>query len=162
MIDYPNLIPECNIDTLFVEMLGYKKPNHAPSITIVSSILEKKTNQRAMGFVDSDKRQPLYFKEFKVIDTTANAKLLKHPERHHYLVVVNPDMDTFIFNLCRKLGINIADYNFPSDFKAFVSFVKKNAIRSNPNFKNLLNTILQKNPAEITKIKHWVTQYSLY
>src|SRR4051812_17562327 len=100
MIDYPNLIPECNVDTAFVEMLGYKRPNHAPSITQVSSILENKMiKQTAIGFVDNDKKQPQYFKAFEVLKATKNAKLLKHPIRNHYLIIVNPDMDTFIFKL---------------------------------------------------------------
>src|SRR4051812_35231774 len=112
MIDFPKLIPECNVDTIFVEMYGYKRPNHAPSITQVSSILEKKMgNQKAMGFIDNDKKQPEYFKNFKVVEKTKNAKLLKHPMQHHYLVMVNPDMDHFIFNLCRDLNIDLADYN---------------------------------------------------
>src|SRR5437879_943073 len=108
MIDYPNLIPECNVDTLFVEMYGYKRPNHAPGITEVSLILEKRLhNQRATGFIDNDKKKPQYFKEFTEIDSTANTKLLKHSKKHHYLVVINPDMDTFIYKLCGQLNINI-------------------------------------------------------
>ena len=55
MIDHPNLIPECNVDTAVVEMLGYRRPNHAPSITQVSSILENKMMKRhAIGFIDND------------------------------------------------------------------------------------------------------------
>src|SRR5215218_10436217 len=102
MINYPNLIPECNVDTVFVEMCGYKQPNHAYSITQVSSILETSmSNKRAMGFVDNDKRHPKYFKNFKELDSTNNAKLLKHRNKQHYLVVVHPAMDKFIFKLCQ-------------------------------------------------------------
>lgn len=163
MIDHPYLIPECNVDTAFVEMYGYKRPNHAPGISQVSSILEKNmTKKRAMGFIDNDKRKPEYFKYFEVMEKTSNAQLFKHPNTHHYLVVVNPDMDTFIFNLCRKLEINLSKYNFPTQYDAFVSFTKKPTIRNNSDFKNLLNTIHQKNSEEISTIRNWIRKYSPY
>ena len=159
MIDYPHLIPECNVDTVFVEAIGYKRPNHAPSITRVSSILEKEMTKRtAVGFVDNDKRQPLYFKEFKQFKKVGNAILLKHPKKNHYLIVVNPDMDNFIFRLCKDLNINPADYDLPKNLNAFVSFTKKESIKNNPKFRNLLNTILQKKHPEVVAILTWLRE----
>ncbi|HWK07614.1 MAG TPA: hypothetical protein VNS58_28480 [Puia sp.] len=161
MIDYPNLIPECNVDTVFVEMLGYKNPNHAPSISQVSAILEKKkANQKAIGFVDGDKKMPKYFDQFEVLDKINNVRLLKHPNKDQYLVVVQPAMDKFIFSLCNSLGINLADYHFPRELKAFIGFTKKQSIKNDSNFKNLLNTISQKKCLEVAKIRSWITKYS--
>jgi len=55
---HPNLIPECNVDTLFVEALGYQSPNHAPSINQVCAILEKRgPHGRAIGIIDNDKKK---------------------------------------------------------------------------------------------------------
>lgn len=160
MIDFPTLIPECNVDTAFVEMCGYRRPNHAPSISQVSYILEQKmSKRRAIGFVDNDKRKPKYFDEFNEIDRTNNARLLKHSNRHHYLVIVNPDMDTFIFNLCKELNIDLQRHNIPRDFTAFVSLTKKESIKNNLQFRNLLNTIRQRNSAEINRIRYWISHY---
>lgn len=92
MIEHPNLIPECNVDTVFVEALGYKKPNHAPNINDVFKIFAKrKATEKLIGFVDDDKRKP---KEF--------------------------------------------------------------------DFRNLLNTIIQKKPSEIEKVKYWISKFSSY
>lgn len=160
---HPNLIPECNVDTAFVEMLGYKGANHAPGITEVSNILERKmVNQTAFGFVDGDKKQPKYFNNFIVIKTTTNAKLLKHLVRNHYLVMVNPDMDRFIYNICRKLSIDLPKYGFPSELGAFTTFTKKPAIKNDTQFKNLLNTINQRNPEELQAIKSWMRKFFPY
>jgi hypothetical protein len=162
MIRYPNLIPECNVDTAFVEMLGYIDPNHAPNISQVSSILEAKRNakQKAIGFIDNDKKKPQYILQFKVLDgVIKNVKLLKHPDKEQYLVVVNPAMDQFVFTLCKDLDINITNYKFPNNLKAFIGFTKKESIKNNTNFKNLLNAIKQKNPPAISKIKHWIAKY---
>jgi len=161
MIVYPNLIPECNIDTAFVEMLGYKEPNHASSINEVSKILENnKSKQRAIGFVDNDKRMPKYLSQFEVVENLKTVKLLKHSSKDHYLVVVNPAMDKFIFDLCKKLDIDLAEYGFPGELKAFISFTKRESVRR--NIKNLLNAIKQKNPPEIQKVRFWIAQHSPY
>lgn len=162
MIAYPFLIPECNVDTIFVESLHYKSPNHAPSITQVSRIMENRPLQRAMGFVDNDKKQPQYFSNFVQIDYSTNVKLLKHKEREHYLVVVNPAMDEFLYKICQDLDIGLSKYHLPRDFKAFKSFTKKDAIKNNIGFRNLLNTVSQKNPPPIQKIKDWIRLYSPY
>jgi hypothetical protein len=159
MIKYPNLIPECNVDTVFVEMLGYKNPNHAPDINQVALILnKKKTNEKAIGFIDDDKKSPLYFKEFKQLDKIGDVKLLKHSKRNHYLVVVSPAMDNFIYNLGKSLGVK----NLPNTAKEFRLITKKQSIKNNPDFKNLLNTIIQKMPEEIITIKLWISKYSPY
>jgi hypothetical protein len=163
MIDYPNLIPECNVDTAFVEMLGYKNPNHAESITQVSSILEKaKPKQKAIGFIDNDKKKTSYISQFETVDTIKNVSLFKHPDREHYLVIVDPAMDEFIYNLCKNLAIDPGKYNIPSELRSFISFTKKTSTKNNPHFRNLLNTIKQKDPKEIAKIRSWVEQYSPY
>lgn len=163
MIDYPNLIPECNVDTVFVEVLGYKDPNHASGISEVCKIMDQNlTKQSAMGFIDDDSKKPNYFKAFKVFDQTNKVSLFKHSERPHYLVVVKPAMDKFIYDLCAELEIDLSNYKLPNDFKAFKSVTKNLAIQSNPKFKTLLNTIIVKNPADIVRIKSWIKKYSPY
>lgn len=162
MIEHPNLIPECNVDTVFVEALGYKKPNHAPNINDVFKIFAKrKASEKLIGFVDNDKRKPKEFFGFVIIDRINELSLLKHPDREHYLVAVTPAMDEFIFRLCKRLNIDIPK-KLPGEFEAFKSFTKKAAIRNNLDFRNLLNTIIQKKPSEIEKVKYWISKFSSY
>jgi hypothetical protein len=163
MIDYPNLLAECNVNTVFVEMLGYKNPNHSPDISHISStLIGGKLKGAIIGFIDDDKRKPSYFSEFDLFDKVNDASLLKHPDRSHYLVVFNPAMDGFIYNLSRYLNVDLPHYKLPGAFEPFMSMTKKEAIRRNSDFKNMLNTIIQKRPIEITKIKSWVSKYSPY
>lgn len=157
---HPNLIPECNVDTVFVEALGYRDPNHAPSVTQVCVILEKKSaKERAIGFIDSDKKMPAYLDQFKPIASSADVKLLQHSNKLQYLVIVMPAMDKFLFNLCQELGIDLTKYRLPTQYKAFQELTKKESIRRNNDFRNLLNAICQKNPPAIEKIKSWIPKY---
>jgi hypothetical protein len=160
MIQYPNLIPECNVDTVFVETMGYPNPNHAPSISAVCAILEKKpVTVKAIGFIDNDKRKPAYLKHFSLSESQGNIQLLKHKSKDQWLIVVSPAMDRFIFDLCGELGIDLSKYGLPTRFSEFLSRTKREAIRSDPRFKNLVNTLRQKNPPQIAKIKAWITKH---
>jgi hypothetical protein len=157
MIQFPNLIPECNVDTVFVEALGYPNPNHAPSIATVCQILErKKVNQKSIGFIDDDKKKPAYISNFQLVENLGTVKLLKHIGKSQHLVIVSPAMDGFIFECCNDLAISLSKYGLPTGFREFLSKTKSEAIRRDPKFKNLLNTIAQSKHAKITKIRSWI------
>lgn len=160
MIRYPNLIPECNVDTAFVEMLGYLEPNHAPDIFQVCAILKKQSvNKISIGFIDDDKKKPEYISSFKLLQKLTHFSILKHSSLNQFLVVAKPAMDKVIFNLCQDLNIDLAKYGLPTEWNAFLAQTKKESIKTNKNFKNLLNTIKQKNHPEIVKIKSFVSKY---
>lgn len=160
MIRYPNLVSECNVDTAFVEMIGYMEPNHAPNIHQVSSILEKqKSAVPCIGFIDDDKKKPAYISSFKLFKKGRYISILKHPSKNQFLVVAIPAMDSVIHNLCTDLGIDLSKYGFPKDFKAFLVRTKKIAIKNDKNFKNLLNTIKQRNTEDVEMVKELVSRY---
>jgi hypothetical protein len=141
-------------------MLGYPNPNHAPNIQQVCLALAKKgPKEKAIGFIDSDKKKPKYYDEFKMVDMAKNVQLLKHKNKDQYLVVVKPAMDGFIFSLCTDLEIDTSKYRLPKKFEAFLSFTKKESIKKDTNFKNLLNTIKQKKAPAVEKIRLWVEKY---
>lgn len=159
MIDYPNLVPECNVDTVFVEMLGYKNPNHASSIGQVASIfLSKKIKGKIIGFIDDDKKVPPYFQKFEPLDKIGSISLLKYSKADHYLVVVKPAMDKFLFDLGNTL--DIPKKSLPNDFKAFKALTKQATIQKNSQFRNYVNAIVQKKPEEIKRVKSWIEKYS--
>lgn len=160
MLRYPYLIPECNVDTAFVEMLGYTEPNHAPNIQEVCRIMQNnKANAICIGFIDDDKKKPTYISSFKPLEESKYFRLLKHETKSQFLVIAIPAMDKVIYNLCQDFNIDLSKYGFPNDFTAFLNKTKKLAIKSDRNFKNLLNAIKQKNPPEITTVKSLVSKY---
>ncbi|HEX3933744.1 MAG TPA: hypothetical protein VHW43_03635, partial [Puia sp.] len=121
---------------------------------------KKGPKEKAIGFIDSDKKKPKYYEEFKIVDKAKNVQLLKHTKKDQYLVVVKPAMDGFVFSLCIDLGIDISSYHLPKQFEAFLSFTKKESIIKDSNFRNLLNTIKQKKAPAVERIRFWVGKYS--
>lgn len=160
MIRHPNLVPECNVDTAFVEMLGYPDPNHAPDIYQVCIILDK-TNATipSIGFIDSDKKKPKYLSDFKLVEKGTYISILKHTDKIQFLVVASPAMDRVIYDLCQDLEIDLPRYGFPKEFKAFLGCTKKEGIKRDAKFKNLLNAIKQKKHRDIEIVKSLVSQY---
>jgi hypothetical protein len=160
MIRYPNLIPECNVDTVFVESLGFRGPNHAPDIHQVYTILEnKRPTLRAIGFVDGDKKPPRYHLNFGVVENLGDIRLFKHHTKPHYLAIVYPAMDGFIYNLCADLNIDLPHYHLPAAFDAFLRLTKRIAIIKNSDFRNVLNRIQHGNSAKIARIRDWIQLY---
>lgn len=160
MIRYPYLISECNVDTAFVEMLGYVEPNHAPNIQQVCLMMQNsKTNATYIGFIDNDKKKPSYISSFKLLDESKYFRILRHETKNQFLVVAIPAMDKVIYELCQELQISPSKYKLPGDFKGFLSLTKKLTIAANKDFKQLLNAIKQKNPEEVTMVKSLVSNY---
>jgi len=151
------------VDTVFVEALGYPNPNHAPSITTVCKILaSRKVHQKTIGFIDDDKKKPGYLAHFQLVENLGTVKLLKHSNKSQHVVVVSPAMDSFIFECCIELGVTMSKYGLPTGFREFLSKTKREAIRRDPKFRNLLNTIAQSKHAKIVKIRSWVIAHHDY
>ena len=84
---------------------------------------------------------PNYKKEFRELAQSPHLKLLKHPEKDHYLLVVSKAMETLINASAHGQGINPSDYGFPENTKDYKSTTKDESSRSNPNYKNLFKKL---------------------
>ncbi|WP_164735488.1 hypothetical protein [Pseudoflavitalea rhizosphaerae] len=120
---------------------------------------KNKANNVCIGFIDDDKKKPAYISNFKLIEESRCFRILKHEAKSQFLVVAIPAMDKVIYLMCQDLNIDLSKYGFPNEFQAFLSKTKKLAIRNDRNFKNLLNTIKQRNPKEIEQVRFFVAKY---
>ena len=152
------IIPECHADTLLIEIIGFKKPNHQPGIGEVANIMDRKmATQKVVGVVDDDKRTPEYFKKFKEERIENNLSRRKHPDRNHYIIVVQPAFEDWVFNAADEVGIDPARYGFRSR-KAFRNVSKSQNVDKNENVKQFLNAIKQKKDSPMNTIKKWITE----
>ena len=132
-------VPECYVDTNLVEsLLDSDGVNHQKGCNTVVNTMKGKILKDgfAVGVIDSDKRKPSYVNEFTEIAHTEHLSLLKHTTKAHYLIMVSPAMDKFILDCAVEEGVDLTEFNLPSDLNAFkdqtkVSSQKKENIRSN-------------------------------
>jgi|APTNR8051073442_1049403.scaffolds.fasta_scaffold00768_7 hypothetical protein len=150
------ILPECYADTLLAEVLGFEKPNHKANINEVAKTMKHtlKTSL-AVGLIDDDKVTQEYFEEFSEYDRKYNTILKKHPDRKHYLIVLNPAFEKWVFNAANISGIDPIKYGF-RDIIAFKDATKTIHARKNHNIKNFLNAIKQKLNNPITQITQWI------
>jgi len=154
-----NLLPECYGDTLLVEILGFKRPNHQTSgIGQVIKVMKEKYQTRlAIGLIDADKKiTPTYFQEFQLEKEENGIKLLKHQERNHYLIMVAPALETFILQAAEDVGLQKKPFD---TLKGLKRITKSIHVRQNQDFKNFLNTLRQRKAPGFVTIQNWLKTY---
>lgn len=137
-----NFIPECYVDTNLVETLMNVDVNHQHSCSKVAHTMEHtKTDSFAVGIIDNDKKKPTYVSSFTLIASKEHFKLLKHQDRHHYLIIISPAIDRFIIDCAQKSNINLEDYGLPHNFNNFKEQTKKITSNKDTRFKALFNAL---------------------
>ncbi|NCX96549.1 MAG: hypothetical protein EBX41_09120 [Chitinophagia bacterium] len=167
---YDNIVPECNLDTLFISVLlgcATKQLNHQKGCDKVASTMKEKYNDRlCVGIMDNDKRKPNYLAEFNKQDQTIKdfAELYRHKDKNrlHYIIIVstlNKGIEKFILDLCNDSKINPQTYNLPNDLEGWTAL--KNAERFHIRKKDIVNLfteITNSNASAITTMQQWFAE----
>jgi len=151
-----NLLPECYGDTLLVEILGFKRPNHQTSGIgqVIKVMKEKYQNRLAIGLIDADKKiTPSYFQEFHLEEEKHSLKLLKHQDRNHYLIMVSPALEGFILQAAVDVKIKQKPFD---NLKNLKRITKNINVGQNQDFKNFLNRLRQKKAPGFITIQKWL------
>ena len=150
-----NVIPECYIDTNLIEFLLNAKVNHQHSCNNVIKALNNKKEEFAIGIIDNDKRAVAYIKDCEKIRETKRLKFFKHRERNQYLITISPAADRFIFNIAKEEGVNLSDFDLPTEFEDFLEETKTKTSNKDQRFKKLFKEI--KNHKEISLLQKVLT-----
>ena len=139
------ILPECYADTLLVEMLGFERPNHKLGIGSALSTLDQKfKNRAAVAVIDNDKVKPKSFDQFQLTDEQHGIQIWTKPETRHAVLVVCPAFEDWVFENAEQVGVVPEKYGFRSR-KFFRETCKRQDVAGNPNVKQFLNTLKQKN-----------------
>lgn len=159
-----HIIPECYIDTKLIKVLvppNSKGYNHQKGCNNVVNVMKENfRDDFALGIIDNDKREVGYLEEFETIYTIENSlELYKHSEKHHWIIIICPAMERWIFNSLEELGLDIEEYGFPNDMKAFCKITKTaTSEEKDPNsaaFKTLFKDIKEAKAAIV--LAFWVS-----
>ena len=164
MIDIKRIIPECNADTLLVELILQRgKPAHYKGINKVGKRLEKHndTSLFIVGLVDTDKfkREDPYIKLFTQIVEDKIAEfgigVYKLPDTNKHLIRIHPEFEPWIWKCSGSCYVSPSTYGFNS-LDDLYRATKKNEIRENLKLKKFINSVVMKNPEEIILIRKWL------
>lgn len=138
------ILPECFADTALV-LLFVPDPLtvvHIFGIPNVAKEMQEAVGREnagtRIGLVDNDTRVPPYLLTFnKVVEH--NKVVLKHKgQTDQYLIVIDKAIESFLLWNAGQVELDVADYGFSYDVKAFGKALKTSAIGTNPNYLQLL------------------------
>ena len=154
---YKYILSECFIDTCLINcLLGIGKPdkgaNHTKGISVVFNKLEEKFGHTfALGIVDRDDNSLVALKSFVVVNKTIEdyAILHKHKEKHHYLIQICPESETWICNTSRALRIDLrAEFQLPDTPQELSKKTKITTSNVDPTFISLFKKIKRESESQ--------------
>ena len=161
---YKCFLPECNLDTILVEVLLHKvfSVNHQKGNSSIAARMKVKylKNSFAVGIIDEDKIELKALQSFTEITrlTKKGLKIFEHkdPERHHYFIQICPAIEKWILTESKKGEINIKKYNLPDSLSELVA-LKSLSQRNDQRFKLLFQDMLQNEKCdEIITLRNWL------
>lgn len=161
MIDIKRIFPECNVDTLLVQLILKRgNANHNKGINKVATAIKNyDSGDFVIGLVDTDKfvRNPDYFVNFIVIYNRIKEEgliILKHPNENKYLIRIDPAFEKWIMKLAEEMHIPL-----PAEFDTFDKLkkaAKDDSIVDNSKFKKFLNKVINSNHPAVQTITNWL------
>ena len=156
------IVVECYADSLFIKSLDYEiQENHGTIGGVANTMINYNIK---IGIIDKDKNvgaMPSYFKEFNLVKKYQDKiELLKHSKSNKYLIKIKPAIEVFLLDIVESHSIDLKKYKLPTKKKSFINYCKSSELPTKDNFKNFLNTIKQKNPPVVAKLKEFI-DYSI-
>lgn len=147
-----HIMPECFVDTNLIEYLLNAGVNHQHCCSkVVGQLNTTFADKFAIGIIDKDKVQLGYIRECNIIAQTEHLTLMKHRERHQYLITIAPAVDKFVLDCAKRQMVNVENFGLPGDLKKFTDESKRVSSNSDPRFKSLFAAIKDNN--EIRSLK---------
>ena len=158
-----NVLLEYYVDTKLVKTLvpPQKRYNHQKGTNVLKTMDEKMANEFALGIVDEDVEDRQYAQLFDVVwYLPGSLKLLKHPQRHHFLIYLCPAIEKWIITCAEEAKIVLTTYNLPHDFNKLRKLSKtsksENDDLHSSDFQQLSREIKRRNPPVIAILTFWI------
>lgn len=156
------VLPECYCDTLLIQLLIQRIPNHqTDGIGEVIRVLEEHFKTRkAIGVVDNDKdlkkHKASFYSQFVFQKKENDVTLKKHPDRENYLMMLTPALEKFILKAANECGIPANEIPFTE--KRLRQLTKSMEAGKNQELKQFLNRIIQKKSPGTETLKNWIVE----
>ncbi|WP_195630129.1 hypothetical protein [Bacteroides finegoldii] len=124
-----HVMPECFVDTNLIEYLLNSGVNHLHCCSkVVGQLNSTFADKFAIGIIDKDKVQLGYIRECDTIAQTEHLTLMKHRERHQYLITIAPAVDKFVLDSAEEQKVDAEAFGLPSKLKEFTDESKRKSV----------------------------------
>lgn len=165
-------VPECHVDTALTRVLLADRLtfiNHKHGIPKVARVLQDQAEASrgprfVVGMVDKDKKfaDVKYLRHFsRVVQAHSGPNCRYHIYQNpahetHYLIVMDPACDTWIFEAAHAAGLIISNFGLPATLAGFIDVVKDEDAEDNPQLIALLRAIKQAQPAAYRELAEFI------
>ena len=165
-------VPECHVDTALTRTLLADRLtfiNHQHGISKVANVLRQQAESGrgprfVVGVVDRNKKiaDVKYLREFShpvQARSGPNCRyaVYQHPAHPtHYLIVMDPACDTWIFEAAHAAGVDPAHFGLPATLPTFIEVMKDEDAEDNPQLIKLLRAIKQAQPTAYRELAEFV------
>jgi hypothetical protein len=106
--------------------------------------------KKAVGLIDDDKVKAEYIRSFEILKVSRHGLVLTHKKNtKHYLVVIKPGIDHWLFKAAEETGLQLSKYKLPTELSQFRKALKKQAIETSVGYKAFINDLRQKKSVRV-------------
>lgn len=136
------VVPECYADTNLMNVLTGKRCNHQKGCaTVCKTLDEKLKDQFAVAVIDNDKRQPKATEKYVEIGHTESLIVCKHKNRPHYLILINPAIESFVLQAAMELGVVMQEYHLPDNVEDLKKITKSQSAKESEQLARLFKDL---------------------
>jgi hypothetical protein len=149
---------ECDNDEALILALGKTRGevSHHAGKGRVSKALSVSNRSNDLGLIDQDPGQPppKYLREFDAIEKCPELGLVlsKHPNDGKYLIENQPDLEPWLYQIGKAIGIKPTDHNLPASHAG----LHQNAKKHRKHLMAYLAACIQANSPHLTKFVEWL------
>ncbi len=141
------ILPECYADTALVQLFVPDRQTviHLAGVPNVAKEMQEAAEREnagiRIGFVDNDKRVPPYLQTFDTVSEQDKVLFKRKSQTEQYLIVIDKAIESFLLWNAGQVNVDVADYGFIPDVRAFGKALKTSAIGNNSNYSQLLTDL---------------------
>lgn len=157
-------IPECHADTALMRIFvdNHDLIDHQAGLNEVANEMKnvKDKSYTLIGLIDDDKTKPPYFHDFEVLKDSCKYVLFKKkPNLEHFLIIIRPAFERFLIENAKDLSIDLNSFGLDNDMRILKKFTKKENIKTDPNFKGLLQTMKEQKAEAFVEIDEFIKRF---
>lgn len=148
------ILVECNPDEYIISTLGFnsKKIKHQQGKGKV--LLGLKKEKGTIGMIDEDpgkSRVPL-IEEFEIKEEGERTSLLEHRVNGAHLIVIKPDLETWLLEIARANHIKPSEYGLPGDPNRLHSIIHP---ERNAKYRKMVEKLIELDE-EMQMVSRWI------
>jgi hypothetical protein len=125
---WQHFIPECYFDTVLIKKLlqcDNRLIHRRGCHNVINDLKSERLKESfAVAIIDKDKNEVSYLTDCKEHYSANQLILMKHKQREHYVIQLNPPLEKWIISVLDSNGLKIEDFGYSREYKKLKRQIK--------------------------------------